>query len=234
MARIVKEDEYALRRNEILDTAQRLVYTKGYEQMSIQDILAERQISKGAFYHYFDSKGSLLEAIIERMLDEAILLLQPIVDDPDLAALDKLKRYFSVAGRWKAAQKAFMLEILRVWYNDDNAIVRQKISAAGLKRVAPMIDAIVEQGVRERVFDIPCPDRLGEVSLSLMYSLGDSITLELLSRDPTPASLERIVAMVAAYTRALERILGAPSNSIELVEPEILEEWFVAAMEVQT
>jgi len=234
MARIVKEDEYALRRNEILDTAQRLVYTKGYEQMSIQDILAERQISKGAFYHYFDSKGSLLEAIIERMLDEAILLLQPIVDDPDLAALDKLKRYFSVAGRWKVAQKAFMLEILRVWYNDDNAIVRQKISAAGLKRIAPMIDAIVEQGVHERVFDIPCPDRLGEVSLSLMYSLGDTITLELLSRDPTPASLERIVAMVAAYTRALERILGAPSNSIELVEPEILEEWFVAAMEVHT
>ena len=234
MARIVKEDEYALRRNEILDTAQRLVYTKGYEQMSIQDILAERQISKGAFYHYFDSKGSLLEAIIERMLDEATLLLQPIVDDPHLAALDKLKRYFSVAGRWKVAQKAFMLEILRVWYNDDNAIVRQKISAAGLKRVAPMIDAIVEQGVHERVFDIPCPDRLGEVSLSLMYSLGDTITLELLSRDPIPASLERIVAMVAAYTRALERILGAPSNSIELVEPEILEEWFVAALEVQT
>ena len=234
MARIVKEDEYALRRNEILDTAQRLVYTKGYEQMSIQDILAERQISKGAFYHYFDSKGSLLEAIIELMLDEATLLLQPIVDDPHLAALDKLKRYFSVAGRWKVAQKAFMLEILRVWYNDDNAIVRQKISAAGLKRVAPMIDAIVEQGVHERVFDIPCPDRLGEVSLSLMYSLGDTITLELLSRDPTPASLERIVAMVAAYTHALERILGAPSNSIELVEPEILEEWFVAAMEVHT
>jgi AcrR family transcriptional regulator len=32
-----------------------LVFTKGFEQMSIQDILDELHISKGAFYHYFDS-----------------------------------------------------------------------------------------------------------------------------------------------------------------------------------
>jgi len=55
---------------EILDVAQRLVNTKGYEQMTIQDLLDELQISKGAFYHYFGSKQALLEAIIERIVDE--------------------------------------------------------------------------------------------------------------------------------------------------------------------
>ena len=39
MARIVNEEEYSLRRNEILDSAQQFVYAKGYEQMTIQDIL---------------------------------------------------------------------------------------------------------------------------------------------------------------------------------------------------
>lgn len=47
MARIVKEKAYAVKRNEILEAAQRLVYTKGYEQMTIQDILDSLQISKG-------------------------------------------------------------------------------------------------------------------------------------------------------------------------------------------
>ena len=61
MARSVNEKEYAVKRNEILDVAQRFVYTRGYEQMSIQDILDELHISKGAFYHYFDSKQALLE-----------------------------------------------------------------------------------------------------------------------------------------------------------------------------
>ena len=39
MARTVKEHEYSARRSEILDAAQRLVSTIGYEQMSIQHVL---------------------------------------------------------------------------------------------------------------------------------------------------------------------------------------------------
>src|SRR5215831_16667548 len=70
MARIVKEP--AVRRNEILDVAQRLVYTKGYEQMTIQDIVDDLQLSKGAFYHYFDSKQALLEALVQRLLDQMV------------------------------------------------------------------------------------------------------------------------------------------------------------------
>jgi hypothetical protein len=41
------EKEYALNRNQILDMTLWLIYTKGYEQMAIQDILAELQISNG-------------------------------------------------------------------------------------------------------------------------------------------------------------------------------------------
>ena len=54
MPRIVNEVDYAARRKEILDVTRKLVYTKGYEQMSIQDILDSLNISKGAFYHYFE------------------------------------------------------------------------------------------------------------------------------------------------------------------------------------
>lgn len=233
MARIVKEEEYSLRRNEILDSAQQFVYAKGYEQMTIQDILQECQISKGAFYYYFDSKGALLEALIERMLNEALLILQPIVEDPNLGALDKLQLYFSTAGRWKIAQKEFMLEILRVWYADENAIVRQKVSGAGLARIGPMIDSIVSQGVQEGLFSVPCPDRLGEVSLFLMYGLGDMMIQQLLSRDPNKAPLDQIMNTLEAYTRAMERVLGAPAGSIVLVEPEIMKEWYEVAKEVQ-
>ena len=62
MARMVNEAAHAARRNAILDTTQRVVETKGYEQMAIADILGELNISSGAFYHYFDSKPALLEA----------------------------------------------------------------------------------------------------------------------------------------------------------------------------
>ena len=91
MARMIKREEYDLRRNNIIEAAGRLVYTKGYEQMSIQDILDDVHISKGAFYHYFSSKQALLEALIEQMALQVIQLLVPIIQDDRLPAPEKLQ-----------------------------------------------------------------------------------------------------------------------------------------------
>src|ERR1700676_1335257 len=114
MARIVKEHENAARRNAILDATQRAVETKGYEQMAIADILSELHISSGAFYHYFDSKPALLEALVERIGDQVEQLVLPIVHDPKLGALDKLQRFFATLDRGKLAHKELVLAFLRV------------------------------------------------------------------------------------------------------------------------
>src|SRR5258708_2249678 len=105
MTRTVKEQEYAAKRNEILDVAQRLVFSKGYERMSIQDILDALGISKGAFYHYFDSKAALLEASIERGQDDLDKDFRAIVDDPSLSALDKFQRFFATLDRLRTSQQ---------------------------------------------------------------------------------------------------------------------------------
>ena len=227
MARTVKKQEHAMRRNEILDVAQRLVYTKGYEQMTIQDILDDLKISKGAFYHYFDSKGALLEALIERTLEEVERILMPIVDDPHLPALEKLRRFFATAGRWKTAQKPFLLALLRVWYTDDNAIVRQKQQAMGIKRIAPLLTAVIRQGVAEGVFTTAYPDQAGGVIQSLFRSLGDSWAEVLLADEPKQDAWQRIKHTIAAYTDALERVLGAPAGSLQLLDEETLKVWVV-------
>ena len=39
----------------ILDTAARLFMEKGYDGTSLQDILEETHLSKGAIYHHFNS-----------------------------------------------------------------------------------------------------------------------------------------------------------------------------------
>jgi AcrR family transcriptional regulator len=226
MPRIVKEDEYAVRRNEILDAAQRLVYTKGFGQMTIQDILDDLQISKGAFYHYFDSKHALLEALTERLQDEADEILIRITQDTHLSALEKLERYFATAARWKTAQKTYLLALLRVWYTDDNAIVRQKVFATAVKRITPLLSAIIHQGIQEGVLTTPFPDQVGEVVLSLVQSLGDTYARMLLSPEVEGGDLQRIERTSAAYSDALERVLGAPSGSLRLIDPATLEEWF--------
>ena len=63
---------YAVRRDAFVDVAQRLIQAKGYQQMSIQDVLDELDASRGAFYHYFGSKADLLEAVVERLTEAAM------------------------------------------------------------------------------------------------------------------------------------------------------------------
>jgi TetR/AcrR family transcriptional regulator, transcriptional repressor for nem operon len=228
MPRVVKEDEYAVKRNEILDVAQRLVYTTGYEQMSIQDILNELNISKGAFYHYFDSKMALLDGLVERMMDEAVQVLQPIVDAADLPAMEKLRRYFDTGSQWKVARKSFMLDLLRVWYTDSNTLVRQKQAASAVKRIAPMLAQIVRQGITEGVFTTTYPDQISSMIWGLAEGITDNVAELLLGRDPPADGLQRLQAIMGAYSEALERILGAPPGCLPLAEVAMMEEWLAA------
>jgi len=226
MARIVKE--HAVRRNEILDVARRLMYTRGYDQMSIQDILDELKIAKGTFYHYFSSKQALLEELIERLMEEAEQVIRPIAHDPHLSALEKFQGYFSTLASWKTTRKTFLLSILRVWYADDNALMRQKMQVAGIKRIAPLLITIIRQGVKEGSLATPFPDQCSEIIVSIAMSLSDTLSGLLLSSELGFDALPRLESTIAAYTDALERVLGAPSGSFHLMDIELLKEWIVS------
>ena len=229
MARTVKEQEYAEKRNEILDAAQRLVYTKGYERMTIQGILADLQISSGAFYHYFDTKPAVLEALVERMQQEAEQPLLSIVHNPSLPALEKLRRFFATLENSRTAQKTFLAGLARVWYADDNAIVRQKVDEAIIQRRTPMLAVIVRQGIQEGVFRTAYPDQVGRVILSLSLGLGSALARLLLSieqADDKQRIMDDIVATYGAYTDAIERVLGAPSGFLDRLDLDTVRAWF--------
>ncbi len=228
MVRVVKEEDYAARRNEILDVALRLVYTKGYGRMTIQDILDELHISKGAFYHYFDSKADVLEALVDRMVVEQIEpMLLSTVQDPQLTALEKLQRYFDTSVRWKTAEKTLMIELIKVWYSDENALARQKMMTMMVEHVTPLFIGIIDQGVREGTFTVSYPEYVSQVIIHLVQPLGDAFAHMLLSEEAIhDHALQRAEMMMIAYNEAIERILGAPKGSIHLMDTESLKQWF--------
>lgn len=54
-------------RDRIVGAATRLFTAAGYEGTSIEDLLGELQISRGALYHHFNGKDELFEAVLERV-----------------------------------------------------------------------------------------------------------------------------------------------------------------------
>jgi AcrR family transcriptional regulator len=238
MARTVKEQEYAAKRNEILDAAQRLVYAKGYERMTIQDILADLQISSGAFYHYFDSKPAVLEALAERMQVEMEQQVLPIVRDPQLPADKKLQRFFAVMLRQDLTreQKTLMIALLRIWFADDNTLIRQKVDEGRVARLAPLLTEIVRQGIDEGSFTSIQSELIGEVILSLIEGLQYSLArlYSRFERDHDEGQfVDGNVAVYDGYLDAIERLLGAPSRLLYRLEPGTVREGLVIEAETR-
>ena len=226
MARIKNEEEHAAKQNQIIDVAQRLIYTKGYEQMTIQDVLDGTQMSKGAFYHYFASKEALLEAMLDRMVGEVMQLVHPIVYDPLLSALEKLRRYFAASTIWKSERRALLYQLVRSWYADENTYARQKFFDKALARNNVVMTHMIRQGVQEGVLTTPFPDQVGEVINGLFQHMGEHLAALLLSTDPAPGRLEHLEGTIAVYADALERVLGAPPGSLPLMtDKAILRDW---------
>ena len=83
--------------NRILDTAMRLFMEKGYEHTTIQDIVDQLDVTKGAVYHHFKSKEDILNAAIDRESEPLMRLLVQIRDDPRMTGLEKMQALFEAS-----------------------------------------------------------------------------------------------------------------------------------------
>ena len=134
-------------------------------------------------------------------------------------------RYFDTAGRWKVAQKKFMLDLFRVWRADANAIMRQKQEVASIKRIAPMLTEIIRQGIDEGVFSTKYPEQFGNIFVGLSHGFEDKFVELLLTDHPPPDAVQQLEALIGAYSDSVERILGAPSGSLPLGNIATMKEW---------
>jgi len=79
-------------RDEIIEAAKALFYRRGYARTSFSDIVSHTGIQRGNIYHYFKTKGDILNAVIEQNADEYRATLQAwdeALPDPR----DRLRRF---------------------------------------------------------------------------------------------------------------------------------------------
>jgi TetR/AcrR family transcriptional repressor of nem operon len=69
----------------ILQKAFELIYVKGYQMTSIDDILATTEVTKGAFYYHFKNKDEMGIAIINELLKPTLInnFIEPLQKEED-------------------------------------------------------------------------------------------------------------------------------------------------------
>lgn len=210
------------RRDQIIEAAERLFYEKGYEQTSVQDVLDALSLSKGGFYHYFQSKIELLEAVCRRqsVRDAEEMTAAVARQEGAVAKLNTLLRY---CGLLRANRMEFALLVLRVGYLGGSLQLRACLREGLMETALPMMREIILEGMAENVFFTRFPDDIGELILQLFANITDELAMLIASGAPEN-QMGDMLTRLETYRCSVETLLGAPFGTITLCDLRLIPE----------
>lgn len=223
MTRTVKN--YHERKDEFLDAAQELFFTKGYKQTSIESIIKKIGVAKGTFYYYFKSKEDLLDKLTYKMSKKILEEVKKIVEKDDLNAIDKLNQAYAVAGSVKLENIELLKVLLKAFYNDRNLFFRHKMFMSSMEILAPEFSKIIRQGVNEKVFNTPFPDEAARLIFEIANTFSGKIPQLFMDLDKNPENLNKVEKEYRVYENAIERIVGAEEGTVEIVNRNVLKKF---------
>lgn len=215
MPRVVKHPD--IRRAELLDRAAELFLRDGYDNVSLNDLIADAGVSKGAFYHWFPSKDALVTALAERSARAAFAGVEDAVAACGGDALARLNALlgagFDVKMKMNVPEQlAAMASLLR----PDNAHLYGRITAVDEALVRPLLTRLIDEGVVEGVFDTFDPEGVADMIYGLAARTNATIVAVL--EAPDESARERVIdSMTKRFTLhglAIDRILGLPDGSV--------------------
>lgn len=199
--RVVKEAEE--RKNEILDVAERLFGTKGFDSTSTTDILNEIGIARGTLYYHFKSKEEILDAMIDRMTNRLIEKAEAIVARKEISVLQRLTMMMLALN---VSDSNFHQELLEQVHKPQNALMHQKMERSLLAGINPMITALIKEGIEQGICQTDYPEEVAEMTFLYANTVFD---------DLMEHSEEERLKKIDAFIYNLERLLKMEQDSMK-------------------
>jgi AcrR family transcriptional regulator len=201
----------ASRRNEILAAATRVFTDKGLSRAKVTDIAAAANLSNGLLYHYFPSKESVFEAIVEEMIAQSdALLAVPHERAVDRLIAGVLRKRNQLGSHTVDASRVVMQAVLHGEVMSEHL---RALLAEHLKRITRASAEMIAQAQRDGDIDAKVPaEELMRVMIYLFrgmsIALGD-FAVEL----PQVESLLAALRLTPAGMRRAARILNQPERA---------------------
>lgn len=210
------------RREQILDVAQELFFSRGYASTPVARIIEGAGVSKGTFYHYFESKADLLQSIVERVGEQILAAAREATSDPGLDPVEKCNAFFRASSRWKAEHRELIMAMTRALHTEENVLLRHRLARLNLEVVAEILAEVIQEGVEAGVFTAPHPRETAESIFHLMNGAGERIAELLLGLEEDAGNADRLRRSLESLRGGIERLLGTPEGSIQLADEAAL------------
>lgn len=143
-------------RAEILQVGQRIMATKGYSAVGLNEILTTAGVPKGSFYHYFGSKDAFGEALLESYFEDYLADMDRIFSQPGVSMAERLMNYWRVwqdSQSFQECQGKCLAVKLGVEVADLSETMRSVLKR-GTSGITRRIAQAIEGGVAEGSFSI--------------------------------------------------------------------------------
>jgi TetR/AcrR family transcriptional repressor of nem operon len=167
-------------RDNILASGQRLMASKGFSAVGLNEILTTAGVPKGSFYHYFGSKDAFGEALLESYFEDYLADVDRTLGQRGLTMAQRLMDYFA---SWQDSQSFLDCQgkCLAVKLGAEVADLSDAMRAAMLRGTAGIVArlaAAIEAGVAEGSLSIADEPRRVAQNLYQLW-LGASVMVKI-------------------------------------------------------
>ncbi len=205
------------KKSQLLDIALDLFSKSGYIDTSIQDIITMAGVSKGAFYHYFQSKEDVLDQIIDRYIDEIVELSIKVAENPGLSALEKYELLFSQVQKRRIANQEKFMFLLKIMLNEKNCLFINRYTEKTIQMAREPYRKILDQGIAEGVFRINNPEPTAELIIRLGTIYRTKLAEMYLQGQDPPDSIGEISKTIDFIQDTVERLLGVDPGTLRFI-----------------
>ena len=211
-----------LRKKQILETAEILFSEKGYESTSVQDILDQLQLSKGSFYHHFESKEQILQKICESKVAAAA---GNYSDEIGLNGIEYMNHV--LYGMFPLHDEGLsILKVILPFFSLPEGIkIRADFQNELKKTWGPLVKKALTQMIQRGEAYTIHTEKTAEIVMDLMNDLWVAAANEIFRSETesgTAVSPSLLFSFVNPYCNAIENLISAPYASIHFVDPESL------------
>ena len=195
-----------IRRGEILNAAEELFVTKGYEQTTTVDIMQKVGIAKGTLYYHFRSKEEILDALLERMGRRMIAKALICAGQKEEPVFERIFQVLMSLNANKQGGK----EIVEIMHQPRNELLHEKSRTLILTEAGPILTGLVQEGIEEGLCDCKYPAETVEMVMIYVLLAFDDMGSE--------QDAEKAGRRIEAFIFNLERLFGTKPGTFEFVK----------------
>ena len=185
------------RKQELLKIAYDMFLSRGYENTSVDEIIAGAQIAKGTFYYYFPSKEQLLEDVIDMMIESEAETVRQIIGS-DLPVPQKIVAVITSVKPAESEQP-----IQDALMRPENVLMHDRIRKKLIEVIVPLLSEVIEEGVGQGIFACDhIPERVRMLLVVSNATFNESAFTE---RD------------IAVFIDMTEKLLGADQGTMGFI-----------------